>query len=172
MYSLQRAARKGLADIAVQVILGGAEEDGSVADGEDVGACPTALSGGRGGWSRAGGTREAHPAEDGWGCEGLGASGEEGEGEEGRSVQCPLLWGLQGGFNPETPGRKCEQKMFLMLGLFCLLTGMLVTQGCSIGENSSIYILVKCTFLLDNYTLKKLTFKMATRKISFDKFFF
>lgn len=62
------------------------------------------------------------------------------------------------------PGRKCEQKMFLMLGLFCLLTGMLVTQVCSIGENSSIYILVKCTFLLDNYTLKKLMFKMATRK--------
>ena len=44
----------------------------------------------------------------GWGCEGLGASWEEGEGGKGRSVQCPLLWGLQGGFNPETPGRKSE----------------------------------------------------------------
>lgn len=34
-----------------------------------------------------------------------------GEGEEGRSVQCPLLWGLQGVFNPDSsqiPGRKCE----------------------------------------------------------------
>ena len=56
-------------------------------------------------------------------------------------------------------GRKCEQKVFLMLGLFCLLTGMLITQVCSIGENSSIYILVKCTFLLGNYALKELMFK-------------